>query len=256
MLTGKGFIGLVVVAAALSAAGCASGASGGGGNGGASFVSDHADSEPLAGVVKIVKVDRAQDGRVTYTVANVSGKLQEDLAYHVNFMYDPSVKSAIEIREDREVSPEHDLVLLKSDEAKEIVVENPRPGHVVRATVIEIQDSPPVAAVAREGGTKGSGTTFLNRALECVGMASEDEIRAGTLWIEVENVSDRPVSDLEAKAVFVDAMDKDHTKHGETKWTTVKDVKPGAKTRIDFNIAGLGKVSNYTFLVKIRQQSL
>jgi hypothetical protein len=51
-------------------------------------------------------------------------------------------------------------------------------------------------------------------------------------------------------------MDKDHTKHGETKWTTVKDVKPGAKTRIEFNISGLGRVSNYTFLVKIRQQSL
>lgn len=254
MLTGKGLAGLVVAAAALCAAGCSS--SGAGGGGGASFVSDHADGEPLPGVVKIVKVERAQDGRVTYTLANVSGKLQEDLAYHVNFMYDPSVKSAIEIREDREVSPERDLVLLKSDAAKEIVVENPRPGHAVRATVIEVQDSPPVAAVAREGGVAGTGTTFLNRTLECVAMASEDEIRAGTLWIEVENVSGRAVSELEAKAVFVDAMDAGHTKHGETKWTTVKDVKPGAKSRIDFNIAGLGKVSNFTFLVKIRQQSL
>jgi hypothetical protein len=254
VLTGKRLIGLIVVAEAFGVAGCASGGSGG--SGGAAFVSDHAESEPLAGVVKIVKVDRAQDGRVTYTLANISGKLQEDLAYHVNFMYDPSANSAFGIREDREVTSERDLVLLKSESAKEIVVENPRPGHVVRATTIEVQDSPPVAAVAREGAAKGTGTIFLNRALECVGMATEDEIRAGALWIEVENVSDRAVSELEAKAVFVDAMDKEHEKHGETKWTTVKDVKPGARTRIEFNIAGLGKVSNYTFLVKIRQQSL
>jgi hypothetical protein len=250
---GKRLIRLVVAAAAFAAAGCASG---GGGGGGAEFTSDRAGDKPLPGVVEIVKVDRAQDGKVTYTLSNVSGKLQEDLAYHVNFIYDPSVKGAIEMREDREVSPERDLVLLKSDTAKDVVVENPRPGHVVRATMIEVQDSPPVAAVARDGATKGTGTLFLNRALECVAMASEDEIREGKLWIDVENVSERAVSELEAKAVFVDAMDKENAKRGETKWTTVKDVKPGARTHVQFNIAGLGKVSNYTFLVKIRQQSL
>lgn len=254
MSQGKRFIGLVVLAAAFAAAGCASDGSGGGGS--ASVKNDYADSEPLPGVVRIVKIVRAPDGKATYTLSNISGKLQEDLACHVNFIYDPSVDGAIAVRENREVSPERDLVLLKSDTAKDVVFENPRPGQPVRATIIEVQDSPPVAAVARDGAQMGTGTTFLNRALECVGMASEDEIRDGKLWIDVENVSGRAVTELEAKAVFVDPLDKDHAKHGETKWTTVKDVKPGARTRIAFNIADLGRVSNYTFLVKIRQQSL
>jgi hypothetical protein len=242
--------GLVAVAAAFAAAGCSS--DGSGKSGGPSFANDSTGDEPLPGVVKIAGVNRAPNGRVTYSLANISGKLQEDLAYHVNFMYDPNVKSAIEIREDREVSPERDLVLLKSDTAKEVVVDNPRPGMVVRGTTIEVQDSPPVGAVAREGDQKGTGTMFLNRALECVAMATEDEIRAGTLWITVENTSTRAVSELEAKAVFMDHS----TKMAETKWATVRDVKPGAQTRIDFNIAGLGRVATWTFLVKIRQQSL
>jgi hypothetical protein len=108
--------------------------------------------------------------------------------------------------------------------------------------------------VAREGAQRGSGTMFLNRSLECVGMASEDEIRAGTLWITVENTSNRAVSELEGKAVFVDQMTRE--KKAETKWTVVKDIKPGQQQRIDLDISGLGRVSGYSFLVKIRQQSL
>jgi hypothetical protein len=243
-------MGLFAAAAAFAAAGCSS--DGSGRSGGPSYASDAAGGEPLPGVVRIAGVNRAPNGRATYSLENVSGKLQEDLAYHVNFTYDPTVGSAIEIREDREVSPERDLVLLKSDTAKEVVVENPRPGKVVRGTTIEVQDSPPVGAVAREGNQAGTGTMFLNRALECVAMASEDEIRAGTLWITVENTSNRPVSELEAKAVFMDHS----TKMAETKWTTVRDIKPGAQTRIDLNITGLGRVATWTFLVKIRQQSL
>jgi len=244
--------GVALAAAAFAAAACNSdGGSKGGGGGGAG--TDDVDVLPAGGIVEIVGRDLAPDGRVTYTLKNASGKLQEDLTYRVNFHYPSTAQSVINIADDVEVSPERDLVLLKSDVAKQITIENPKPGHKVLATKIAVQVSPPVAAVARDAGNPG--TFFLNHALECVGMASEDEIRAGSLWIEVENVSDRALSELESRAVFVDQMTKE--KAAETKWTPVKDLpKRGARARIKFDLGGLGKVGNLSFLVKIRQTSL
>jgi hypothetical protein len=242
------------LAAATFAAGCQGG--GGGGRGDASI--DGASDVVPADVVRVVKKESAPDGRVTYVLENVSGKLQEDLTYHVEFHYDYAAapgdsQPVIKIADDIEFSPERDLVLLKSDTAKVIAVENPRPGKPVKSASISVQSSPPVAAVYRDAGNPG--TYFLNRALECVGMASEDEIRAGALWIEVENVSDRALSELESKAVFVDQMTKE--KVAETKWAAVRDLATkGARARIQYDLSGLGKVGNLSFLVKIRQQSL
>jgi hypothetical protein len=55
--------------------------------------------------------------------------------------------------------------------------------------------------------------------------------------------------------VFVDQMTKE--KVAETKWADVRDLPTkGARSRIDFNIAGLGQVWNQSFLVKLRQKSL
>jgi hypothetical protein len=207
----------------------------------------------LPGKVRIARIDRQPAGRVTYYLENIAGSLQEDLSYHIDFLYKPVVGSAIEIREDRNTTPERDLVLLKGDAAKQCAADNPRPGVEYITTQISVSESPPIAVVARDASNRG--TLFLNGALECVGMSSEDDIRAGTLWIEVENNSNRPVSELEAKAAFVDQMVG--TKHAETKWTPVKDLRgEGDRARIEFNLAGLGKVSQYTVLVKIRQQSL
>jgi hypothetical protein len=240
-----------LAAATFAAAGCQGG--GGGGRGDAAI--DGSSDVVPADVVRVVKKESAPDGRVTYVLENVSGKLQEDLTYHVEFHYAAKGDSetVIKIADDIEFSPERDLVLLKSDTAKVIAVENPRPGQPVKSASISVQSSPPVAAVFREPGNPG--TFFLNRALECVGMASEDEIRAGALWIEVENVSDRALSELESKAVFVDQMTKE--KVAETKWAAVRDLATkGARARIQYDLSGLGKVGNLSFLVKIRQQSL
>lgn len=245
-------LGAALVAAAFAVAACNSDGAGKGGGGGAG-ADDALRDELPEGIVAVAGVDHAPDGRVTYTLKNVSGKLQEDLTYHVEFHYQATGKGAIDIADEVEVSPERDLVLLKSDTAKTVSAENPKPGTPVKATKLAVQSSPPVAAVARDGSNPG--TFFVNRALECVGMASEDEIRAGSLWIEVENVSDRALSELEARAVFVDQFTKE--KAAETKWTAVKDLgKRGARARIAFDLSGLGKVGNLSFLVKIRQTSL
>jgi len=244
-------MGAALAATAIAAAACDSPKTNRTGDGGGRSGGDLEDTLPVD-VVRVVSKEHAPDGRVTYVFENISGKLQEDLTYHVEFHYPASVEGAIK-SDEIEVSQEKDLVLLKSDLAKSISIENPKPGHAVVATRLAVQSSPPIAAVARDAN--GPGTYFLNRAIECVGMATPEEIGAGSLWIEIENVSDRAVTELEAKAVFVDQMTKE--KGAETKWADVRDLpKKGARSRVDFNLGGLGKVANLSFLVKLRQKSL
>lgn len=241
------FATLILLGACASNGG---GAEGGAGNGHPTG-GDVDGKIALPGVVRIAKVAHAPDGKVTYYLENISGKVQEDLTYWIDFSYPAVGNGAIEIREDHRVTPERDLVLLKSDLDKPVTESNPEPGKKVESTKITVQDSPPVAVVARDAS--GSGTPLLNGALECVGLSPEED-RFGdspTLWIEVENVSGKAISGLEAKAVFVGSADKK-----QSKWTGVKDLKPGARARVEFNLAGLGRLSTYTFFVKIRQQSL
>lgn len=240
---------LVILALGLAAAGCK------GGQTQTADASGRIDSsgEPIPGVVRIVGVDHAADGRVTYRVENISGKLQEDLAYRIRFRFPPTGNSAIEIRDDWETTAIRDLVLLKSDTAKEISADNPRPGSEIKETILNVENTPPVGAVARDAGPPGSGSLFLERALECVKMAGEDEVRAGKLWIEVENVSGRRVTELEARAVFVDG---DGVKQAESKWIGMRDLEPAARGRVDFDISQLGRVAVFTLLIKVRQQSL
>jgi len=240
---------VVILTLALAAAGC---------KGGATQTADAAgridsSGEPIKGVVQIVGVDHGADGRVTYRVANISGKLQEDLAYRIRFRYQATGQGAISIADDWETTPVRDLVLLKSDTAKEIAADNPRPGKEVKETELNVENTPPVGVVARDDGPPGTGSLFLERALECVRMAGEDEVRAGKLWIEVENVSGRRVTELEARAVFVDGAG---VKQAETKWIAMRDLEAAARSRVDFDISELGRVAAFTLLVKVRQQSL
>jgi hypothetical protein len=213
--------------------------------------------EPLPGIVRIVGVEHGDGGKVTYRVENISGKLQEDLAYRIRFRYPSTGKGAIEIRDDWETTAARDLVLLKGDTAKEISAENPRPGSEIKETELNVENTPPVDTVARDNGPPGSGTLFLDRTLECTKMAGEDEVRAGTLWIELENVSSRPASELEARVVFIDVDGQGNShKQAETKWAPLADLKPGARSKVTFDLANLGRVGAFKFLVKIRQQSL
>ena len=250
MLTRNLAQSLTLAAAAIACGACSSNGGTSGGGIGHPVGGDAAGEAALAGVVRIAKVDRAPDGKVTYYLENISGKTQEDLTYRIDFMFPPKSTGAIDVREDHRVTPEKDLVLLKSDTAKAVTEPNPEPGNQVQATRILVQDSPPVGVVARDAS--GAGTLLLNGTIECVGLSPEDD-RFGdspTLWIELENVSGRPISSLEAKAVFVGSVDKK-----QTKWTAVKDMKPGARARIAFDLAGMGRVSTYNFFVKIRQQA-
>ena len=235
----------LVLAAAL--AGCKSG-------GQTTSASGRIDSagEPLPGIVKIVGVDSGADGRITYRLENISGKVQEDLSYRIAFRYPETETSAFKLYE-WDAAPLRDLVLLKSDTAKEISADNPRPGSEIKETILNVENTPPVGAVARDDGPPGSGSLFLERALECVKMAGEDEVRAGKLWIEFENVSGRRVTELEARAVFVDG---DGAKQAESKWIGMRDLEPAARGRVDFDISGLGRVAVFTLLIKVRQQSL
>lgn len=213
--------------------------------------------EPLPGIVRIVGVEHGEGGKVTYRVANISGKLQEDLAYRIRFRYQATGQGAISIADDWETTLARDLVLLKGDTSKDVTAENPRPGTEVKETELDIQNTPPVDTVARDDGPPGSGTLFLERTLECTKMAGEDEVRAGKLWIELENVSSRPASELEARVVFIDVdMQGVSHKQAETKWAPIADLKPGARGKVTFDVSNLGRVGVFKFLVKIRQQSL
>jgi hypothetical protein len=243
---------VVTVALAAALAGCKAG-------GQTTSASGRIDSagEPLPGIVKIVGVDSGADGRITYRLENISGKVQEDLSYRIAFRYPETETSAFKLYE-WDAAPLRDLVLLKSDTAKEVSADNPRPGQKVLETKLTVENTPPVDTVARAGGAAGTGTLFLERSLECTAMANEDEVRAGTLWIELENVSSKKVSEMEARVVFIDIVDRAGTsrKQAETKWTPLADLDPGARGKVNFDLSGLGRVGSYKFLVKIRQQSL
>lgn len=212
--------------------------------------------EALPGVVRIEGVEHGADGKVTYRLANISGRVQEDLSYRITFRYPPTAQSVGTLYE-WDATPLRDLVLLKSDTAKDISADNPRPGQKVLETKLYLENIIPVDTVSRDDGPPGSGTLFLDRALECVTMAGEDAVRAGTLWIELENVSSRKISDLEARVVFID-MDRQGTsrKVAESSWTPVAELQPGARGKVQFDLSQVGRVGSYKFLVKIRQQSL
>ena len=245
-----------IVTAALAAALTGCGSSGQATSVDASGRIDSA-GEPLPGIVKILGVEPGADGGITYRVANISGGLQEDLSYRIAFRYPETGNSAMKLYE-WDATPLKDLVLLKSDADKEISADNPRPGQKVLETKLTVESTPPVDTVARTGGAAGTGTQFLERSLECTAMATEDDVRAGTLWIELENVSSRPLSELEARVVFIDIVDRlgNSRKQAETNWTPLAELKPGARGKVQFDLAGLGRVGSYKFLVKIRQQSL
>lgn len=254
----KNIVGALVVvsAAALALPGCNSGDGVKTDTGPvAGSMNDHAGDEPLAGIVRIKNVERSADGAsAKYMVENVSGRDQEDLAYFVSFFFPATKGSAIDTVGDRETTPQRDLVLLRGT-SREITAVNPypRPGQVCLGTTIDVVNNEAVPVVTR-GDT--AGTLFLNKSLECVAMSGEDEVRESKkLWIEFENVGTRAISEIEAKAQFHDPG-AGNAKVGETKWTNVRDVQPKQRTRVEFDLASLGRLTNKTFLVKVRQQSL
>lgn len=213
---------------------------------------DNAGDEPIKDVVRIKSIDRSPDGSVRYVVENVSGRDQEELAYFVSFFFPADETSAIKQEGVRDTTPMRDILLLRGAE-REVTAQNPRPGAPCLGTTIDVVNNEAVPVVTR-GDT--AGTLFLNRALECVAMSTEDDVRVQKkLWLEFENVSSRAISEIEAKAQFHDPG-AGNAKVGETKWTRVKDVQPRQRTRVEFDLASLGRLSNTIFLVKIRQQSL
>lgn len=252
----KAFVPLVAVAALVPLlAGCQ------GGSAGPVVIdtdsmSDRAGDEPLPSIVRIKSVDRAPDGTARYVVANISGRDQEDLAYFISFFFPspPEEDDRVAIKKlgDRETTPQRDLVLLRGTE-REISAQNPRPGAPCLGTTIDVVNNEAVPVVMR---ADTAGTLFLNKSLECVAMSGEDDLRVSKkLWLEFENVSGRPVSEIEAKAQFHDPGAA-NAKVAETKWMTLRDVQPQQRTRVEFDLSALPRLSNTIFLVKIRQQSL
>ena len=214
-------------------------------------MSDRAGTEPLRGIVRLKSVERTPEGGVRYVVENISGRDQEELAYFVSFFFPSQEDTAIKKLGDRDTTPQRDLVLLRGTE-REITAANPRPGAPCLGTTIDVLNNEAVPVVTR-GDTPG--TLFLNKSLECVAMSTEDDLRDSKLWIEFENVSRRAISELEAKVQFHDPGAANR-KVGETKWTPVRDIQPGQRGRVQFDVASLGRLSNTIFLVKIRQQAL
>ncbi len=250
--------GAALAVAALALVACNSTGNGGSTGGTASKAkTDHDGDEPIAGEVRIVRVDRSElatTGTVRYVLENTSGKLQEDLSYYILFHYPPTGSGAIEVQEDSESSQVVDLVLFPGDKAKEVSAVNPRQGVKVVGTKLEVEKYVAVPAVARSADL-GRGTLFLNGALECVAM-SADDARYETppsLWIEFENVSRTPVQLAEAKVVFYDH--RTDTKVSETSWQPIRDLPPAQRARIDFNLSGLQGVRG-SFLVKVRPQQV
>lgn len=253
VIVSKKSISAVLAALALTAlAGCQSPGDAADTGPAAGSMNDHNGDEPLRGIVRIKNVSRTADGSVKYLVENISGRDQEDLGYFVSFFFPAEEKTVVKKVGDRETTPQRDLVLLRGSE-REITAQNPRPGVLCLGTTIDVLNNEAVPVVTRGDNP---GTLFLNRSLECVAMSSEDDVRESKkLWIEFENVSSRPVSEIEAKAQFHDPGAA-NAKVGETKWTSVRDVQPKARTRVEFDLSSLGRLSNRIFLVKVRQQSL
>jgi hypothetical protein len=250
----KFVLGAALAASALALVACDSSSGSRGAAPLAEAKSDQAGEEPLAGVVRIKSVTRAPDGGVRYVLENISGKDQEDLSYFISFLFPSQVGTAITMLGDREATPQRDLVLLRGTE-KELAAGNPRPGTASQGTRIDVFSNEAVPVVARSAGEPG--TLFFNKTIECVAMAPEDDQRGANprLWIEFENVSANSITDIEAKVQFHDPS-AGNRKVGETNWTPLSNLSPHQRARIDFDLSGVGRISNRIFLVKIRQQAL
>jgi hypothetical protein len=207
--------------------------------------------EPLA---RIVKKDTSQlgSGKVRYVLENVSGQNQEDLVWSVSFSLPPGkMTSEIQMREQVETTSERYIVLFKNDKEKALEAECPNfdPSRPIRGTQLRLGIDAPAMTFAR-GSDGTSGTRFYGGRVECVGISGEDGLYNDppALWIEFENVSDRKVSDLELQVVFTDT-------NGRTKWKGLPSMAPGARTRVDVDLAGVD-MGGRAFLVKVRQKAL
>jgi hypothetical protein len=229
------------------------------------YRSDVADDEPLAGVVRIVSVDRSSlntDGTVRYRVKNLTGEDQQSLAARVVFYYPPSEDSGIELPFETDVI-DVDLPLFKGQDNYELVAVSEAfearsaAGYTVLATELDVTMEVPVPVVARTASAPG--TLLYNGRFECVGISPEDERlgldgAAPVLWIELENVSTREVRNVQISAVFMDTQGEGAT--GETAWARLPRVDAGARERVTLDLSEAGPVRDRPFLVRVKKGSL
>lgn len=242
------------VAAAVSLGACQSDGDHEGGGGGRS--SSDAEGALLADAVRIVKIDRAAvntEGRVRYTVDNVSGVDQEDLTWSVSFLFPPRQgESDIAVAEESETTSERSLVMLRGDSGKVLDAvcgafnERRAAGQPVIGTRLRVAKNEPAFPMARAPGSQG--TRFLNK-LEMVSVSNiEDATDPTELVLEFENFSGGKVSELEVQAVFPRSGMR-------TKWKALPAAGPGQRTRAVLDLRGVN-IGDRQFLVKVRQQDL
>lgn len=220
-----------------------------------------AEGTVLAGAVRITRIDRGtmnQDGKVRYTIENVSGVDQEDLAWSVSFVYPKGDSerdlgvSAVE-----ETTAEKSLVLLRGEKNKVLdaqcgaFADRKARGQQITGTHLNVAPNPPVMTMARDADKGQPGTRFATGRIECVGMTdiwAPDE----QITLEFENVSASKVANLELQVVFIDAAGKPISR---SKWRAIPSMAPGARAKTTVELQGLD-MGDRSFNVKVRQQAL
>lgn len=213
------------------------------------------------GLLRIARVDRSQlntTGTVRYYVENLAGRDIQDLSYRILFKWPPS-STDFDMPFESEVTDLQPLKLFDGAAAQELVgqsqlfAQRSAAGQQILSTELFVEADRPVAIVDRSGGSEG--TRFVNGALECTALSSEDLLYQSppSLWIEFENVGSRRLSSLEIMAVFVDTAGNTSA---ETAWADVPTIAPGGQARVTFDLSGAGNVRNREIRVKVRQKSI
>lgn len=233
------------------------------GGGAAARTRGGSDSEGalLGDAVRITAIDRSTmntDGKVRYTVENVSGVDQEDLAWTVSFVF-PMGESERElgVSAAEETTAEKSLVLLRGEKNKVLEAQcgafgdRRARGQQVTGTHLNVTTNQPVMTTARRPETGTPGTRFATGRIECVAM-SDIYAPGDQLTIEFENVSTTKVGNLELQVVFIDAAGKAISR---SKWRAIPAMAPAARAKATVDLAGLD-MGDRSFLVKVRQRAL
>lgn len=227
------------------------------------FSNDQVGNEPVDGVIRIAAIDRDRlnvDGSVTYRIDNVSDEDLESLSATVVFYYPPSGDSEIALSFETDVTEERSVVLFKGQSGFEIsatsrvFAERKAKNQKLLATRLDVTREELVAAVERDAETPG--TRLFNGRLECVAISPEDDrVRFDnpTLWVDLENISPRNVSNLEVKVVLLETVSRRRAR--ESGWHKVKTLGPGQVGRATIDLSKLGRIFGEDILLKVRQSA-
>jgi hypothetical protein len=118
-------------------------------------------------------------------------------------------------------------------------------GQRLARALLRIERGLRVPAVGRSGGERGS--TYLDGAIECVGLGFDRNAQPQSLWIELENRTSDAIDDAE---YLVALYGRGGEELGRTQWLPIDAIPGVAQRRIEVPLEGHQPASDFGFVVR------